>query len=108
MLLPERAAATQGSEVSKVSKARQVSTEAGGRFMVLWLSSWGRRGEHSWPHGVAAVQGGPSITLFPGLLVKGEDAAAPVEGGLTPQCSWALPYHSCTVHFSGPCAAPPG
>lgn len=32
---------------------------------------------------------------FPSLLVKGEDAAAPVQSGLTPQCSWALPYHSC-------------
>lgn len=67
VLLPERTAATQGSEVSK---ARQVSTEAGGRFMALWLSSWGRRGKHSWPHGVAATQGGPFITPFPSLSVK--------------------------------------
>lgn len=77
MLLPELAAATQDSEVSK---ARQVSREAAALLM-------GKEGKPSWPHGVAALQGDPFITPFPSLLVKGEDAAAPVQGGLTPQCS---------------------
>lgn len=47
MLLPELAAATQDSEVSK---ARQVSREAAALLM-------GKEGKPSWPHGVAALQG---------------------------------------------------